>query len=146
MNLQIVIALLTALGLGGLITAVVSHHLGKGKEIDFKKREQKERRYRSALLFMDVYLEPDNIRFFSTRQPPTPPIVSRQDVIENLKAEYHEMLLYSPKEVLVAVKRFILEPTHENFLTAILEMRADVWIGKHDLKIEEIKVNFPKDQ
>ena len=141
MSLQITIAFLTALGIGSLITAVVSHYLGKGKEVDFKKHEQKERRYRSVLLYMVVYFEPQNIKFLSSRQPD---ISSQKDVIEYLKAEYHEMLLYSPREVLIAVKKFISEPTRENFLAAVLEMRADLWIGKHDLNLEEIKINFPK--
>lgn len=38
---------------------------------------------------MDVYFEPKNIKYLSSRQPD---IHSSEDVIEYLKAEYHEMI------------------------------------------------------
>ncbi|MFA5310088.1 MAG: hypothetical protein WC386_00125 [Candidatus Paceibacterota bacterium] len=141
MSIEILVTTITSLGIGGLITAIVSYYLSKGKEIDFKKHEQKEKRYRSVLLYMDVYFEPQNIKFLSSRQPD---ISSQKDVIEYLKAEYHEMLLYSPKSVLLAVKKFIDNPIRENFLSAILEMRQDLWIKKKDLNADEIRVDFPK--
>lgn len=40
---------------------------------------------------MDVYFEPNNTKFLSSRQPD---IDTQSDVIEYLKAEYHEMILY----------------------------------------------------
>lgn len=141
MGLEILITIITSLGIGSLITALVSNYLSKSKEIDFKKHEQKEKRYRSVLLYMDVYFEPQNIKFLSSRQPD---ITSHKDVIEYLKAEYHEMLLYSPRSVLLAVKKFIDTPSRENFLLAILEMHQDLWIKKKDLSINEIGVDFSK--
>ena len=141
MSIETLITIITSLGIGGLITAIVSYYLSKSKGIDFKKHEQKEKRYRSVLLYMDAYFEPQNIKFLSSRQPD---ISSQKDVIEYLKAEYHEMLLYSPKSVLLAVKKFIDNPTRESFLSAILEMRQDLWIKKRDLNADEIRVDFPQ--
>ena len=46
---------------------------------------------------MDVYFEPKNIKYLSSRQKD---IDNAQDVIEYLKAEYHEMLLYASKDVI----------------------------------------------
>lgn len=142
MSLELIITIITSLGVGSLITAIVSYYLDKGKEIDFKKHEQKEKRYRSVLLYMDVYFEPRNIKFLSSRQPD---IDSQNDVIQYLEAEYHEMLLYSPKNVLLAVKKFIENPTKENFLIAVLKMREDLWIHGKDLDVKEIGIDFPKD-
>lgn len=141
MDIEIIITAVTALGVGGIFTVIVSHYLDRGREIDFKRHEQKEKRYRSVLLYMDVYFEPRNIKFLSSRQPD---ISSQNDVIEYLKAEYHEMLLYSPKNVLLAIKKFLNNPNRENFLLTILEMRQDLWIKDKDLSVDEISVNFPK--
>jgi hypothetical protein len=143
MDIQIIITAIAAFGVGGLLTAIVSNYLDKGREIDFKKHEQKERRYCSVLLFMDAHFEPQNIKFFSGRSN-LPPISSQSDVLEHLKAEYHEMLLYSPKSVLLAVKKFIEEPNRDNFLSAILKMRQDLWIKEKDLNIDEIRMNLSK--
>ncbi|MFA6457912.1 MAG: hypothetical protein WCV72_00795 [Patescibacteria group bacterium] len=143
MSPETIIALIASFGFGGLITAIASHYLAKGKEIDFKKHEQKEKRYRSTLLYMDVYFKPENIKFLSSRQPD---IFSQNDVIEYLKAEYHEMILYSPKSVLMSIKKFIEKPTHDNFFETILEMRRDLWIKEKDLSVSEVRIDFPKDK
>ncbi len=45
---------------------------------------------------MDAYFEPKNIKYLSSRQPD---IDSAQDVIEYLKMECHEMMLYASKGV-----------------------------------------------
>jgi len=88
---QIILSFLGIIGIGGIITAL----LNKSKEIEFQKLEQKQKRYKSMLLYMDVFIEPKNIKYLSSRQPD---IVTSEDVTEYLKAEYHEMLLYASKE------------------------------------------------
>lgn len=88
---------------------------------------------------MDVFFEPKNIKYLSSRQPD---IDNAQDVLEYLKAEYHEMLLYASKDVIFSVKDFIDGPTREKFLKVILDMRKDLWTRKDDLEINKIKINF----
>ena len=128
---QIILSVLGLIGIGGIITS----WLNKRKEIEFQKLEQKQKRYRSMLLYMDAYFEPGNIKYLSSRQPD---INSSKDIVEYLKAEYHEMLLYAYKNVIFASKKFISQPSRENFLSVILEMRKDLWIRKSDIKIKDI--------
>lgn len=130
---EIFISILGLVGVGGIITSV----LNKRKELDFKVLENKERRYKSCLLYMDVYFKPENIKYLSSRQTD---INSEKDVIEYLKAEYHEMMLYSSKEVVLSVKKFIENPSKDHFLQTVLAMRKDLWIKKGDLKLNEIKL------
>ncbi|MBI2108343.1 hypothetical protein HYU10_05000 [Candidatus Woesearchaeota archaeon] len=130
---QIILSFLGILGIGGIITAF----LNKYKEIEFQKMEQKQKRYKSVLLYMDVYFKPKNIKYLSSRQPD---IDSAEDVIEYLKAEYHEMMLYASKEVILSVKLFIESPNRKNFFSAVLAMRKDLWIRKSDLNINDIEV------
>ena len=137
--IQIIISVLTLLGLGGIVGGYITYLLDKKKEREFKVLEQKEKRYKSCLLYMDAFFEPKNIKYLSSRQPD---IDNAQDVIEYLKMEYHEMMLYASKEVIFSVKAFIENPTHENFLRTILTMRQDLSKVKNDLDLHDIKIEF----
>lgn len=134
-SFQNIISVLTLLGLGGLIGGYVTYLLDRKKERDFKVLEQKERRYRSCLLYMDAYFEPENIKYLSSRQPD---IDEAKDIIAYLKMEYHEMILYASKSVILSVKFFIEHPTRDNFLKTILVMRKDLSSKNTDLELNEI--------
>ncbi len=138
---QIIFSALTLLGVGGIVGGYITFLLDKKKELEFKQLEQKEKRYKSCLLYMDVYFEPKNIKYLSSRQPD---IDNAQDVIEYLKAEYHEMLLYASKDVILSVKAFINDPTRENFLKTVLNMRQDLWVKKNDLELDSIRIDFKR--
>lgn len=137
--IQIIISALTLLGLGGILGGYITYLLDKKKEREFKVLEQKEKRCKSCLLYMDAFFEPKNIKYLSSRQPD---IDNAQDVIEYLKIEYHEMMLYASKEVIMAVKVFIENPTHEKFLRTILTMRQDLTGLKNDLNLCDIQIEF----
>jgi len=136
---QIIISALTLLGVGGIIGGYITYVLDKKKEREFKILEQKEKRYKSCLLYMDAFFEPQNIKYLSSRQPD---IDSARDVIEYLKMEYHEMILYASKDVIFSVKTFIENPIRENFLKTILIMRQDLSDGGNDLELEKIRLIF----
>ena len=136
---QIILSALTLLGVGGVLGSYITFLLDKKKELEFRHLEQKEKRYKSCLLYMDCYFEPKNIKYLSSRQPD---IDSAADIIEYLKAEYHEMLLYASKDVILSTKAFIDNPTIENFLKTVLSMRQDLWVKKNDLKLDNIRINF----
>ena len=137
--IQMIFSALTLLGIGGILGGYVNSLLDKKKELEFKLLEQKERRYNSCLLYMDAYFEPKNIKYLSSRQPD---IDNAHDIIEYLKMEYHEMMLYASNEVVLSVKEFIKSPNYENFLKTVLCMRRDLWVNKNDLQIDEIELNF----
>lgn len=137
--IQTIVSALTLLGIGGIVGGYVSYVLDKKKERAFKVLEQKERRYKSRLLYMDAYFEPKNIKYLSSRQPD---IDNAQDVLEYLKMEYHEMMLYASKSVIFSVREFIENPVRENFLKAILSMRQDLTSKRSDLALREIDFEF----
>ena len=86
---------------------------------------------------MDVYFHPANIKYLSSRQSD---IHSSADVIEYLKAEYHEMILYAAKPVVLGVRKFIEHPSREQFLATVLAMRQDLWSARSDLSISDITI------
>ncbi|HYR21502.1 MAG TPA: hypothetical protein VEP30_01080 [Chthoniobacterales bacterium] len=120
---QTIISALTLLGVGGVVGGYITYLLDKKNAREFNVLEQKERRYRSCLLYMDAFFEPKNIKYLSSRQPD---IDEASDVIEYLKMEFFEMTLYASKEVIFAVKGFIEQPNRENFPKSILAMRRDL--------------------
>jgi hypothetical protein len=132
---QTIISGLALFGLGGILGGYVTYLLDKKKEREFKILEQKERRYKSCLLFMDAFFEPKNIKYLSSRHSD---IDDKQDVIEYLKMEYHEMMLYASKEVIFSVKTFIENPVRDNFLKTILMMRRDLSKRGANLDLSEI--------
>jgi len=132
---QIALSVLALLGVGGIIGGYITYLLDKKKEREFRVLEQKERRYKSCLLYMNAYFEPENIKYLSSRQPD---INSARDVIEYLKMEYHEMILYASSGVLMSVKSFIERPQRENFLKAILAMRQDLSSKAIDLSLDDV--------
>jgi hypothetical protein len=130
---------LALLGIGGILGGYVSYLLDKKKEREFKVLEQKEKRYKSCLLYMDAFFEPKNIKYLSSRQPD---IDDALDVIEYLKMEYHEMMLYASRDVIFSVKTFIENPTHDNFLKTILIMRKDLSAKGSDLDLDGISLEI----
>ena len=137
--IQTIFTALTLLGVGGIVGGYITYLLDKKKEREFKVLEQKEKRYKSCLLYMDAFFEPKNIKYLSSRQPD---IDNAEDVIEYLKMEYNEMMLYASKEVILSVKAFIENPAHEKFLRTILTMRQDLSKMKNDLDLNDIQIEF----
>jgi hypothetical protein len=88
---------------------------------------------------MDAFFQPKNIKYLSSRQPD---IDNSQDIIAYLNMEYHEMMLYASKDVILSVKIFIEKPTRENFLKTILTMRRDLSGKKNELGIDEIQIEI----
>lgn len=115
----------------------ISHRLTRHKELEFQRREQKEKRYKSILLFMDAYLDPKNITYLKAIHPA---MKNERDTKEWLKAEYHEMVLYASREVILAVKSFIDSPSEQQFLDVLLAMRRDLWVKKRDLRTDTLEL------
>jgi hypothetical protein len=133
-NTPILLALLTILG--GIVAGYITFRLNKSKELEFNWREQKERRYKSAILHMAASLE-DDLEYLVSR----PEITTKEQVTSHLKAEYHQMTFYASREVVTGVRSFIRNPSQESFAAVLLAMRRDLWVRKADLSVNEIKLD-----
>ena len=137
--LQIIVSVLTLLGVGGIVGGYITYLLDKKKERGFKILEQKEKRYKSCLLYMDAFFEPKNIKYLSSRHTD---IENAEDIIAYLTMEYHEMILYASEAVILSVKHFIENPKRDNFLKTILTMRRDLSAKECDWDLEKIKLDL----
>lgn len=129
---QIILSFLGLIGIGVIITAKGN----KRKDRQFQEFEQKQCRFGPMLLYMDSYFQSENIQHLASRQPD---ILSPRDILEHLKAENHQMILDSSKDVILKSKEFIRNPIRDNFMRAILKMRPDLWISRSDLDKEELQ-------
>jgi hypothetical protein len=135
--IQIIFSALALLGVGGIAGGYITYVLDKKKEREFRVLEMKEKRYKSCLLYMDAFFEPKNIKYLSSRQPD---IDNANDIIQYLKMEYHEMMLYASKKVIMSVKMFVENPTYDNFIKTIICMRQDLRAKNNDLDLDNIRI------
>ncbi len=140
MDNQIIIAIISSLGIWTFIWALINFFLWKNKELLFAQIEQREKRYKSSLLFMETYLNPEKIPWMNAYWVSN--AKNKNDILEYLISEYNQMILYSWKNVILSVKHFIENPTEKNFLKATVEMRKDLWNKRTDLKLNEIQLSL----
>lgn len=86
---------------------------------------------------MDAYMKPKNLTYLKAIHPA---MKSERDTKEWLKAEYHEMILYASREVIIAVKDFVNAPSEQRFLDTLLAMRRDLWVKKRDLRADTLEL------
>jgi len=133
---NILIAIVSA-GFGSIVTWIVKYELDKKHEKSSSEFEHKIRRYKSAMIFMNILLKPTNLLFIKYSHPD---IKTKEDIKETLKAEYYEMLLYAPDNVIENVRKFIQSPSNQQLINTIMSMRRDLW-GKVT-KVEETNLTI----
>ena len=98
------------IGIGGILTAVVTAVFNKSNEIEFQKLQNNEKRYKCAILLMEVCLDFEKLKHIEEFRDE---LKTRADVMEKLRFEYNQMLLYSSKATITAIKNFIESPSKE---------------------------------
>lgn len=136
MSENVLIALIS-FGVGSVASLIIKYILDKKADKSGAEFEHKVRRYKSAIIFMNVYLNPNNILFIKSSHPD---IETKEDLKETLKAEYYEMLLYAPDYVIENVKEFISTPSNTQLIKTIQSMRKDLWGNRTNLKEDRLEV------
>lgn len=120
-----------AFGLGAVLAALAQHFLQRRDKALDSRRQELEARYRviPLLMYAVLYFE----KSAATLSIHRPEMKSQQDVIEELKAEWHNMLLFGSPRAIDALKVFIESPSTSSYLAAISAMRADLGRGGFDV-------------
>ena len=135
MSETIIVAIIGGI-FGSIVTWVVKYFLDRNKEKYTSEFVLKEKRYKCTMVFMECYLNPKNIKFIQMRSPD---IQSKKDLKETLKAEYAEILLFAPDDVVKSLKAFIESPNEDRYFRTIKLMRKDLWGKKTKLGVQDIK-------
>lgn len=65
---------------------------------------------------------------------------SKAELIEELKAEWNNALLFASKAVIIDFQKFILKQDQKNYFETILSMRNDLYGGKNKIQINDLKL------
>ena len=136
MDIQTTISVLGLLGLGGIMGSYIQHLFNKRREIDLEIRKINEDRYRSTLVWMRIFLKPENLKHFNLNDPFTNhkvihSINNKEEIKEYAKEKiteyYHNGFLYAPNEILINIRIFLENPNEKNYIKTALSMRRDLW-------------------
>jgi len=135
---QITISFISAI-IGGVIATFLKTFLEKRKDIELSLNRITEDKYRSLLVFMACAIDINKKRFFTLSEQ----IENKtsEDYLNQIKEYYYHSILYSPDNVILALKEFILNPSKELYVKVAKEMRKDLWGRKTKLDYNDISIN-----
>lgn len=128
MESSLITGLVAGLGIGTVATATVQHFLKKRESAFLSQRQDLEKRYRVVILLMYAAYDFEGNK--STMRIQRPDLTSQKDVLEELKAEWYNMLLFASETTQVKLHAFINNPELSNLKNAAVAMRSDLGRGK----------------
>jgi hypothetical protein len=127
--------LIAGLGIGSGVTAWIQHAL-KLKETAYQsQRQELEKRYRVIILLMYAAVDFEGNK--KTLQIHRPDLENLQAVLEELKAEWFNMLLFASQKTLETLKNFVQTPNKTSLQRAALAMRQD--LGRGHVTLDQIE-------
>jgi myo-inositol-1-phosphate synthase len=131
------ITLILGLGVGSAVTGLIQYLL-KQKEAAFQSRRQElEKRYRVVILLMYAAFDFDSNKTSFRIQRPD--LKNQQDVLDELKAEWYNMLLFASVDTQKKLHSFIKSPTLDNLKKAAVSMRSDLGRGSIGNELDDLQ-------
>ena len=139
MTIEHILSALGLIGIGSIISAIVSYFIGGKKKKSDAKQELKEERYKAVLLlcYAFVYYEREHTTLIINR----PNINSKDLLLNELTAEWVNMSLYASDNVILRMKSLIEEQTVVAYNTLIVEMRKDLYSVKTVLTADSFRLS-----
>lgn len=128
----LITGLVAGLGMGTALTALVQHLLKRKEAAHDSQRKDLEARYRVVILLMYAASDFESNR--TTFRINRPDLKSKESVLEELEAEWINMVLFASSETLASLRAFITDPSRKNLLAAALAMRKDLGRGQPVIK------------
>jgi acyl-CoA hydrolase len=138
MDAQILIPLLTGLGIGSIATSIISGWLDKKKQMDLTLARILEDKYRGLLVFMACALDIEKKRFFTISEQVEQK--TSKDYMNQVIEYYYHSTLYSSDQVILSLKDFINSPSQESYIKVAQAMRKDLWGRKTSIDFNDIKL------
>ena len=144
MTPETAIAMLTAVGLGGILGAFFQARFEHQKKVKEHEHDEKIRRYKVILILLLTKLDP-NERLEKTRTI-RPDLKNINDLDEEIEAEFLNGLLFASDDVIKSMAKFIRNPNHDSYAKTALAMRKDLWGGKTTIEeqiLDVLQTNAP---
>jgi hypothetical protein len=129
--------LVAGLGIGSAVTAYIQHFLKKREFAYQSQRQDLEKRYRVIILLM--YAAFDYEKNKTSFRIQRPDLKNQEDVLDELKAEWYNMLLFASEQTQKDLHSFILVPSLSNLKKAAISMRRDLGRGEMGVEIDGLE-------
>ena len=137
MTIENALSALGLLGIGGTFGAYLRIIWERRNAALLQKQEFKETRFKCVIVLMYTALDFEKrgrgLEQFGRN------FHSKNDVIDELKAEWHNAILFASEDALKSIHAFIREPSVALFKRAALAMRKDLWGGKSSAALENLE-------
>ena len=127
----LITGLVGGLGIGAIATAIVQHFLEGQKSARESQRKDLEARYRVVILLMYAALDfRGNQASFRINRPD---LTTKESVLDELRAEWVNMILFASSNTLKYLQAFIENPAHGSLTLAAQAMRDDLGRGNVEI-------------
>jgi len=140
---EIVISLLTALGLAGILGAFFQSRFERQKQVQEQEHELKRRRYGAILILMLTKLDPKS--GLPHVHEIRPDLKNIGDVEKEIEMELLNGFLFASDDVLKSMADFIRGPNHTTYVKTAVSMRRDLW-GRKTSVDEQVVTIFHNDK
>ena len=122
-----VIALITSLGVGGVLGAYAKGVIDKQHLMFSKLFDYKERRYQAITIQMLTTARPSQYELAKVKMF-RPDIREIEDLHKELETEYYNAMIYASDEVLRCFAEFLEEKSLANYRAVAQAMRKDLYL------------------
>ena len=138
MSIEQILAALGLIGIGSVIPALVSFIIASRKKKSDAKQELKEKRYKAILLLCYAFVNygREQTKLVINR----PNITSKEELLNELTAEWVNMSLYASDDVISKMKKLLEIQTENEYNALIIQMRRDLYSVKTKLTPETFKL------
>lgn len=136
MTIENAIAAIGLLGVGGILGTYFRILWERRNTALLQKQEFKEKRYKCIILLMYSALDFEKNKVMLRQQGRN--FAKFEDLLDELKAEWHNMILFASDGVLIDSHAFICNPSYKAFRKASLSMRQDLWGGKLASQLKDL--------
>lgn len=118
---------LSALGIGGLLGALVKSILDKRQYKFSKAFDYKEARYKAMMILMWVAMNPNEHELKQLRLH-RPQLKNTKDLEDELNLEYHNAMLFASDAVLSSLLVFMKDKNPDNWQRTVRAMKKDLYL------------------
>jgi heme/copper-type cytochrome/quinol oxidase subunit 1 len=123
-----IVSVLAVMGFGGAIVTYLRIMFERHNQAQLEKQKYMEVRYKCIIILAYVALDFEKrnrgLEHFGRQ------FISNDDVLDELRTEWHNAILYASDELLESLHGFIRKPSVACFKRTALAMRKDLWGGK----------------
>jgi len=128
MTLSALVSLITALGAGSVVGALIQSRLERQKHLNEQEHDLKRRRYLCILILMLSKLEPrTGVPHLALHRPD---LQGLDDLDAEIRLELFNAMLFGSDDVIAAMADFVVSAGYPAYIRTVTAMRRDLWNKK----------------